>query len=220
MSGAWERMIRTVRELLASLTSEKNLDDDVLYTLLLGVEAMINSRPLTDVFMDVDADLPLTPNHLLRVDPFIGLPAMLTVVKDNYAGQRYRTVQLVADEFWRRWVQEHPRTLYPRTKWHKRRENVSLNDIVLVSDHTLPRGVWPLGRVIKLYSDVRGVVRVVNLKTASGILKRPVAKFCVIVKARLQPFTVLFSFIAILVCFTDAQIYLYFHEKMSGFERQ
>ena len=182
MGGAWERMIRTVQELLASLTSEKNLDDDALHTLLLGVEAMINSRPLTDVSVDVDADLPLTPNHLLRMDPSIGLPPMLTDVTDNYARQRYRTVQLVADKFWRRWVQEYPRTLYPRKKCHKRRENVSLNDIVLVSDHTLPRGVWPLGRVMKLYPDARGVVRVVDLKTASGILKRPVTKFCVIVK--------------------------------------
>ena len=39
-------------------------------------------------------------------------------------------------------------------------------------------------------------------------------------KARLQPFTVLFSFSAILVCFINAQIHSYFHEKMSGFERQ
>ena len=40
------------------------------------------------------------------------------------------------------------------------------------------------------------------------------------VKARLQPFTVLFSFSAILVCFIDAQIHSCFREKMSRFERQ
>ena len=39
-------------------------------------------------------------------------------------------------------------------------------------------------------------------------------------KARLQPFTVLFSFSAILVCFIDAQIHSCFREKMSGFECQ
>ena len=39
-------------------------------------------------------------------------------------------------------------------------------------------------------------------------------------KACLQPFTVLFSFSAILVCFIDAQIHSCFREKMSGFERQ
>ena len=40
------------------------------------------------------------------------------------------------------------------------------------------------------------------------------------VKARLQPFTVVFSFSAILVCFIDAQIHSFFLENMSGFERQ
>ena len=40
------------------------------------------------------------------------------------------------------------------------------------------------------------------------------------VKARLQPFTVLFSFSAILVCFIDAQIHSFFLDNMSGFERQ
>ena len=40
------------------------------------------------------------------------------------------------------------------------------------------------------------------------------------VKARLQPFTVLFSFNVILVCFIDAQIHSCFREKMSEFERQ
>ena len=40
------------------------------------------------------------------------------------------------------------------------------------------------------------------------------------VYSRLQPFTVLFSFSAILVCFIDAQIHSFFLENMSGFERQ
>ena len=43
---------------------------------------------------------------------------------------------------------------------------------------------------------------------------------CRKVKAHLQPFTVLFSFSAILVCFIDAQIYSCFREKMSEFVRQ
>ena len=42
----------------------------------------------------------------------------------------------------------------------------------------------------------------------------------VTLKARLQPFTILFSFSVIFVCFIDAQIHSCFREKMSGFERQ
>ena len=54
MGGAWERMIRLVRQILTSLLPGKNLDDDSLHTLLLEVEAMINSRPLTDVSVRTD----------------------------------------------------------------------------------------------------------------------------------------------------------------------
>ena len=183
MGGSWERMIRTVRQLLEGSISKRDLDDDALHTLFLEVEAMINSRPLTDVSVDVNAELPLTPNHLLRVDPSIGLPPMLTDAADNYARQRYRIVQLVADEFWKRWVEEYPRTLFTRRKWNQRRDNIALDDIVLIMDHFLPRGQWPLGRVVKLYPDSLGVVRIVDVKAATGVLKRPISKLCVIVKS-------------------------------------
>ena len=43
-------------------------------------------------------------------------------------------------------------------------------------------------------------------------LKKP--KKYTSLKARLQPFTVLFSFSAILVCFIDAQFHSYFHENI------
>ena len=60
-----------------------------------------------------------------------------------------------------------------------------------------------------------------NLNWSAHIkkLSLQLAKCCSL-KARLQPFTVLFSFSAILVCFIDAQIHSCFREKMSGFERQ
>ena len=102
MGGAWERMIRLVRQILTSLLPGKNLNDDSLHTLLLEVDAMINSRPLTDVSAKTDDTLPLTPNHLLKMDPSTGLPPTLTALSDVYARERYRVVQYVADEFWRR----------------------------------------------------------------------------------------------------------------------
>ena len=182
MGGAWERMIRLVRQILTSLLPGKNLDDDGLCTLLTEVEAMINSRPLTDVSTKSDDPLPLTPNHLLKMDPSIGLPPTLTALSDVYARERYRVVQYVADEFWRRWVEEYPRTLFTRRKWNERRENIALGDIVLIVDTFLPRGQWPMGRVVKLYPDSCGVVRIVDVKSATGILRRPISKLCVIAK--------------------------------------
>ena len=184
MGGAWERMIRLVRQIFVSLLSGKRLDDDGLHTLLLEVESIINSRPLTNCSGDPEDPLPFTPNHLLKVDPSVGLPPTLTALSDVFARERYRVVQYVADEFWRRWVEEYPKTMFPRRKWNERRVNLGLGDIVLLVDSFTPRGQWPLRRVVKLYPDSEEVVRIVDVKTTSGILKRPITKLCVIVKAR------------------------------------
>ena len=183
MGGAWERMVGLVKRILGAIVPGKIMDDDTLHTLLLEVEAIVNSRPLTDVFVDGDTDLPLTPNHLLRINHSIGLPPMPTDKSDVYARRRYRLVQFAADEFWRRWILEYPRTLFPRRKWEERRENIRRGDVVLVVDTTSPRGEWLLGRVVELFPDKHGVVRIVNVKTKSGTLKRPITKLCVIVKA-------------------------------------
>ena len=49
MGGVWERQIRTVRNVLASLLQDngQQLDDESLRTLMCEAEAIVNSRPLT-----------------------------------------------------------------------------------------------------------------------------------------------------------------------------
>ena len=183
MGGVWERMVGVVKQVFQAILPGKPLDDDALHTILLEVEAMVNSRPLTDVVVDSKSDLPLTPNHLLRINPTIGPPIKLTDKPDVYARQRYRLVQFVADEFWRRWVLEYPRTLFTRRKWQERRENIKVEDVVLIVDSDTPRGEWPLGRVVHTYPDKDGIVRVAEVRTKSGLIKRPITKLCVIVKA-------------------------------------
>ena len=182
MGGVWERMVGVVKQVFKAILPGKPLDDDALNTILLEVEAMVNSRPLTDVVVDSKSDLPLTPNHLLRINPTIGPPIKLTDKPDVYAHQRYPLVQFVADEFWRRWVLEYPHTLFTRKKWQKSRENIKVEDVVLIVDSDTPRGEWPLGRVVHTYSDKDGIVRVAEVRTKSGLIKRPITKLCVIVK--------------------------------------
>ena len=80
-------------------------------------------------------------------------------------------------------MEEYPRTLFSRRKWNQRRDNIALDDIVLIVDTFLPRGQWPMGRVVKLYPDSVGVVRVVDVKSSNGILRRSISKLCVIVRA-------------------------------------
>ena len=65
MGGAWERLVRLVKEVITSTLHEKVLTDPQLATLLTEVESILNGRPLTHVSTDVNDLEPLTPNHIL-----------------------------------------------------------------------------------------------------------------------------------------------------------
>ena len=176
MGGVWERLIRSFRRILRYLLTQQTVSDDTLLTLMIEVESILNSRPLTPVTMDPEAEVPLTPNHLLLMREVANLsPAILTSA-DNYASKRWRQVQYLAQQFWLRWSKEYLQNLQPRVKWQTEKDNFKVDDIVLVYDENAPRGKWPLGRVVKVYPDRCHRVRQVLVKTVTSTLRRPISK--------------------------------------------
>ena len=76
MGGVWERHIRTARAILNSLlkTHGSSLSDESLQTLLIEVEAIVNSSPLTtDVLNDITSLAPLSPVNLTMKSK-VGMP--------------------------------------------------------------------------------------------------------------------------------------------------
>lgn len=65
MGGSWERLVRSVKTCLYDIMPTRNPKDDVVTSLLLEVENVVNSRPLTFVPLDYEDDEALTPNHFL-----------------------------------------------------------------------------------------------------------------------------------------------------------
>jgi hypothetical protein len=77
MGGVWERQIRTVRNVLATLLDNAGtqLDDESLRTLMCEAETIVNCRPLTiDNVGSPDSLELLTPNHLLTMKSKVILP--------------------------------------------------------------------------------------------------------------------------------------------------
>lgn len=180
MGGVWERLIRTTRKVLYSLTREQVLDDEKLPTLMCLVESIVNSRPLTYVSDDVRDLEPLTPNHLLLLRPGSTFPADTFDKKDMYCKRRWRQVQYMAGVFWRRWLREYIVVLQQRQKWIRPERNLDSGDIVLIVDEDLPRNRWILGKVIETYPGRDNLVRSVKIKTQTGSLTRPVTKLCLL----------------------------------------
>jgi len=77
MGGAWERQIRSVRNVLAALLSRhgSQLDDKSLSTFRVEAESIVNCRPLAvnDVSSPECLD-PLTPNQLPTMKSSVVLP--------------------------------------------------------------------------------------------------------------------------------------------------
>lgn len=172
MGGVWERMVGVVkRALKGTLLQSVRLTDETLATLFCEVEAIVNGRPLTRVSDDPNDLSPITPNKLLLLKgdtpiPPVGSPS------DVYRS-RWRHVQHLAEIFWGRWMREYIPQLQIRCKWHEVREQVKVGEVVLVVEKSLPRHLWPLGRVVNIFPGRDGRVRCVNILTRAGIMRRP-----------------------------------------------
>ena len=54
---------------------------------------------------------------------------------------------------------------------------------VLLVDKTAPRGQWLVGRILQTFPDEKGCVRTVAVRTKNGVVKRPIAKLCLLTVA-------------------------------------
>ena len=143
------------------------------------VENIINSRPLTTVSSDSNDLNPITPNLLLNAKGNNSEYGKFHAT-DVYSKKRWRQIQYMSDLFWKRWRSEFLKTIQKRNKWFKKKENVKIDDIVLICDNNSPRCQWPLGRIVEVKTSKDGNVRSVSVLTKNGMVQRPISKIIVI----------------------------------------
>jgi hypothetical protein len=185
MGGVWERLIRTIRTILSTLMREHGqaLDDESLRTLLIEVECIVNSRPLTFPSSDAQDLHPLTPNHILTMKSKVVLPPPGNFQREDvYLKKRWRRVQYLADLFWTRWKREYLQTLQARAKWTTRQPNMQVGDVVIVKDDRTIRNYWPLAIIEEVRTDKKGLVRSAIVKTATSKLERPIDKLVLLLE--------------------------------------
>ena len=174
-NGVCEALVRVAKKALVKTLERADLTDEELHTAFCRAEGLLNSRPLTPVSSDPNDLPPLTPGD------FITGPSRVEL-KPTTSGsgcslrQRWRRLQQLNTEFWRRWMRGYLPTLQARHKWTEVRRNLQEGEVVLLLDPHAPRGTWPMARVEKTYPGPDGLVRVVDVKTSKGLYKRPVTK--------------------------------------------
>ncbi|KAM9735349.1 uncharacterized protein ACNS7B_014625 [Menidia menidia] len=174
--GIWEREIRSVKAALYATVQPHAIPEEVLRTVLIEVEGILNSKPLGYVSSDVaDAD-PVTPNLLLmgRLDP--SLPQAVYEESELLSRKRWKHSQILADQFWTSFIRHYLPTLQTRAKWHKDTPAHQPGDIVMVIDPLLPRALWPVGRITKVLPGTDGRIRTAEVNVKDRHYIRPVAR--------------------------------------------
>lgn len=117
----------------------------------------------------------LTPAHFLIGDTFTNLPELdLTELPVNRL-YNWEHIQYVKQHFWKRWSKEYLNKLNVRWQFQKA-ENVKVGTMVLLKEDNSPSLHWPLGRIMEIFPGDDGVVRMVTVKTHSGVYKRSVTR--------------------------------------------
>ncbi|XP_073962972.1 uncharacterized protein [Choristoneura fumiferana] len=161
--GAWERLISSVKTSLKVILKERAPKEETLNTLLAEVENIVNSRPLTHVSVEPNSSETLTPNHFL-VGSSSNLPQIgVYDGSEIYLRKQWRISQLLANQYWKRWVKEILPDLIPRRKWHTETRPLQEGDLVLLADPDGPRNVWPRGVIQKVMPGRDGRVRMVQV---------------------------------------------------------
>ena len=171
--GWWERFCRAVKEPLRKVLGKALLTFTELNTLLVKIEVVINSRPLTAVSDDHRDPSPITPAHLAIGRPLNQLPDVSQENPEESSKrimERYLYLQRLFNHYWKRWKQEYLYHLTVRNKWRKEEPPLQVGDIVLVSEDNVSRGKWPLARVTEVLPGRDGLVRTATVRTEKSFL--------------------------------------------------
>lgn len=149
-------------------------------TVLLEVEAILNSKPLGYVSSDVaDAD-PVTPNSLLMGRPDGSLPQVVYPESEILSRRLWRHSQVLADRFWTRFIRDYLPGLQTRQKWQASPPDLKEKTFVLIVDPQLPRGLWPVGQVVKTHLSPDGHIRSADVEIKGQVYTRPVARLVIL----------------------------------------
>ncbi|XP_018359704.1 PREDICTED: uncharacterized protein LOC108758957 [Trachymyrmex cornetzi] len=176
--GSWESAIKIVKRKFYAVTKGLVLTFEKCYTLLVEIEAVVNSRPITPCSNDPQDLSVLTPAHFL-VGDFLFQPVQRNYVDvfDKYLS-RWQHLQKVRQDFWRRWQTEYLMEQQRRSKWVRGTTALTKGTLVLLKDERLPPLQWHVERITEEHPGADGVIRVVTVRTAQGQFKRASRSLC------------------------------------------
>ncbi|GFX92617.1 integrase catalytic domain-containing protein [Trichonephila clavipes] len=163
--GWWERLVRTVKELLKRTLGRSVLKYDELYTVLCDCESIINCRPLTYVSENPEELIPLTPSMFLISNKNSNIED-IEELNSNSLNKRIKYRSKLLKDLRQRFRNEYLSQLIQKHN-EKESRDPQIGEVVLVGDNK-KRLFWALAKIIELIPGRDGKIRTVRLKTQHG----------------------------------------------------
>ena len=180
--GFWERLVKSIKRTLHVTISRASVTYEELLTILVEIEGIMNSRPLTYINSDVDEIL--TPGHLLIgkriIDPNEDVLNNKDISDRVYMTKRMKYLKSLSEHYWNRWQNEYLLELRNTHTQGEQYECIKTGEVVIIHNKT-KRHLWKLGIVVKLLEGPDKIVRAVVLKTCRTdkkpiYIKRPIQR--------------------------------------------
>jgi len=177
--GLWEAAVKSLKTHLYKFLGNASLTFEELNTVLVRIEAILNSRPLTPLSTDPSDMSVLTPGHFLIGDSLRALPDRDETATPLNNLSRWRRVTQLSQHIWSRWSRDYLGQLQARNKWSSSQgPSIQIGTVVLIRDDNLPPLQWSIGRVIDTHFGTDDNVRVATVRTSRGEFKRAVRNLC------------------------------------------
>ncbi|XP_075167705.1 uncharacterized protein LOC142239828 [Haematobia irritans] len=180
MGGLWEAAVKSFKTHFRKHASGFKFTFEEFSTVLSRIEACLNFRPLCPMSESSQELVALTPGHFLVGSPILAPLEQLEEESPLHLVHRFRKMKALSQQFCLRWKEEYLKGLQKRYKWKFPQRDIEVGDLVVIRDEQLPPTSWKLCRVDDVYPGSDGRVRVADVRTANGVVIRPVVKLVIL----------------------------------------
>ena len=177
--GFWERLVRSIKKPLRKILGRSTLSFDELRTVLVEIEGVVNSRPLTYVYDDEES---------------ISYPLNELISTNQSLARKSRHHKHVLQQLTNQWRREYLIELKERSHVESKginKRRISIGDLVLLKNDSTSRAFWKLGKVEELIPGRDGNVRAAVVKAVSDTGRpsqlRRVVQHLVPIEVKVQP---------------------------------
>ncbi|VDM93772.1 unnamed protein product, partial [Onchocerca ochengi] len=180
--GVYERVIGKTKQALRRAIGRKLLKEKEFMTLIVQIEAILHTRPLT--YVGTDDYRVIRPTDFISPTFTLRIPIKTNEEDEEYtpyplrsedkAVECWKQVLKTLDVFWNRWRDEYLPSLRERTQRKivsprsvETRE-LQENEVLLLAEPDKPRATWKLAKIINLKRGRDGCIRSAKIQLPNG----------------------------------------------------